>query len=193
VKEVKSKIRKTFLEHHGQAVGFLIAKINPIIRGIAEYCRKVVSSKIFSSLDNYLFIRQKRYANRTHPNKPSKWKKEKYWGRLNLVYMLKFSWFKIKRYAMVIKSASPDDPKLKDYWEERWKTKAKNEATRYNKTKEKVADRQGYKCTVCGESLFNDEPIDLHHIIPRNNGGKDEIRNLTWVHQYCHHKIHHQK
>jgi RNA-directed DNA polymerase len=207
VKEVKSKIRKTFLEHHGQTVGILIAKINPIIRGIAEYCRKVVSSKVFRSLDNYLFTRQKRYAHRTHPNKPFKWKKRKYWGRLNLsrdskwdfgdknygAYMLKFSWYEIERHAMVSKSSSPDDPKLKDYWEKRWKIRAKNEATRYNKTKEKVANRQGYKCTVCGESLFNEEPIDLHHIIPKSEGGKDEIRNLIWVHQYCHHKIHHQK
>jgi RNA-directed DNA polymerase len=107
--------------------------------------------------------------------------------------MLKFSWFNTKRHAMVTKTASPDDPQLKDYWEKRNKTKAESKATRYNKIREKVANRQGYKCTVCGESLFNDEPIDLHHIIPRNKGGKDEIRNLIWVHQYCHHKIHHQK
>ncbi len=94
---------------------------------------------------------------------------------------------------MVTKTASPDDRKRKEYWEKRWKTKAKSEATRYNKTKEKVANNQGYKCTVCGESLFNDEPIDLHHVIPKIQDGKDEIRNLIWVHQYCHHKIHHQK
>ncbi|WP_373545765.1 group II intron reverse transcriptase/maturase [Chamaesiphon sp.] len=207
VKEAKSKIRKTFLKYHGQSVGLLIAEINPIIRGIAEYCRKVVASKIFSSLDNYLFTRQKRYVNRTHPNKPYKWKKRKYWGRMNLsreskwdfgdkkvgAYMLKFSWYEIERHAMVTKTASPDDSNLKGYWEKRWETKAYSEATRYNKTKEKVANRQGYKCTVCGESLFNEEPIDLHHIIPRIKGGKDESRNLVWVHQYCHHKIHHQK
>jgi RNA-directed DNA polymerase len=207
VKEAKSKIRKTFLKYHGQSVGRLIAEINPIIRGLAEYCRKVVSSKIFSSLDHYLYVRQRRYANRTHPNKPTYWKNRKYWGRLNLsrnavwdfgdkrigAYMLKFSWFNIERHAMVTKTASPDDPELKDYWEKRWKTVAKSEATRFNKTKEKVANRQGYKCTICGESLFNEEPIDLHHIIPRSEGGKDEIRNLVWVHQYCHHKIHHQK
>jgi RNA-directed DNA polymerase len=207
VKKAKAKIRETFLKYHGQAVGLLIAEINPIIRGISEYCRKVVSSATFSSLDQYLYIRQIRYANRTHPNKPNKWKAGKYWGRLNLsrnsrwdfgdkkygAYMLKFSWFNIERHAMVIKTASPDDPSLGDYWEKKWQTKAKSEATKYNKTKETVANRQGYRCTVCEESLFNDEPIDLHHIIPRCKGGKDEIRNLIWVHQYCHHKIHHQK
>jgi RNA-directed DNA polymerase len=207
VKEAKSKIRKTFLKHHGQSVGQLISEINPIIRGIAEYCRKVVSSQIFVKLDHYLYTRQRRYVNRIHPNKPFKWIKRKYWGKLNLsrnsrwdfgnkeigAYMLKFSWYNIKRHVMVIKTSSPDDPTLKDYWEKRLKTKAISEASRYNKTKEKVANHQGYKCTVCGESLFNDEPIDLHHIIPRSKGGKDEIRNLIWVHQYCHHKIHHQK
>jgi RNA-directed DNA polymerase len=207
VKKTKAKIREIFLNYHGQAVGLLIAKINPIIRGIAEYCRKVVSSLIFSSLDHYLFIRQIRYANRNHSNKSTKWKSEKYWGRLNLsrnskwdfgdkkigAYMLKFSWFKIERHSMVVKNASPDDPSIRDYWDKRYKTKDKSEASKYNKLKEKVAQRQEYRCTVCGESIFNEEPIDLHHTIPKSEGGKDELQNLIWVHQYCHHKIHHQK
>lgn len=207
VKNAKAKIREVFLRHHGQAVGILISRINPIIRGIAEYCRKVVSSEIFRSLDNYLFIRQRRYADRTHPKKSNKWKTGKYWGRLNLsrngnwdfgdksfgAYMLKFSWSKIERHSMVIKKSSPDDPKLRDYWDKRSKTKEKSEASKYNKFKERIAQRQEHRCTVCGESLFNDEPIDLHHIIPKSEGGKDEIRNLIWVHRYCHHKIHHQK
>ena len=207
VEKAKSKIREVFLRHNGQAVGILIAEINPIIRGITEYCRKVVSSSIFSSLDDYLFTRQKRYANRTHPNKSNKWKAGKYWGRLNFsrngnwdfgdksngAYMLKFSWFTIERHSMVVKNASPDDPNLREYWENRGKTKDKSKASKYNKLKQRIAQRQEYKCTVCGESLFNDEPIDLHHINPRSEGGKDEIRNLIWVHRYCHHKIHHQK
>jgi RNA-directed DNA polymerase len=133
VKEVRSKLRTTFLKYHGKSVGYLIAEVNPIIRGIAEYCRKVVSSKTFSDLDHYLFTRQRRYANRTHPNKPVKWLKGKYWGRLNLsknsrwdfgdkntgAYMLKFSQSNIERHVMVAKSASPDDPKLREYWEKK--------------------------------------------------------------------------
>ena len=207
VKNARSKIREVFLRRTGQSVGILISEINPIIRGIAEYCRKVVSSEIFGGLDDYLFTRQKRYAKRTHPNKSNKWKAGKYWGRLNLSrngnwdfgdkstggYMLKFSWFNIERHPMVSKSSSPDDPELRDYWKKRSTTRDKSEATKYNKLKEKVAQRQEYRCKVCGESIFNEEPIDLHHIIPRSEGGKDEIKNLIWVHRYCHHKIHHQK
>ena len=62
----------------------LIGKINPIIKGKANYMNKVVSSKAFKDLDNYLFTRQVRYVKYTHPNKPTHWTKEKYWGRLNL-------------------------------------------------------------------------------------------------------------
>lgn len=156
VKNARSKIREVFLRLTGQSVGILISKINPIIRGIAEYCRKVVSSEIFGGLDDYLFTRQKRYANRTHPNKSNKWKAGKYWGRLNLSrngnwdfgdkstggYMLKFSWFNIERHPMVSKSSSPDDPELRDYWKKRSTTRDKSEATKYNKLKEKVAQRQ---------------------------------------------------
>ncbi len=207
VKKTKSKLRLAFLKNKGESVKTLLKEVNPIIRGIAQYCNKVVSSEIFKELDNYLFRRQVRYANRMHPNKPSYWKKEKYWGRLNLSreskwdfgdkqyggYMLKFSWYNIERHAMVTKTNSPDDPSLKDYWEKRRKSTAKSEAAKFNKVKEMVARRQDYKCSVCGESIFNDEPIDLHHIIPRSEGGKDEIKNLTWLHQYCHHKTHHQE
>ena len=136
----------------------------------------------------------------------TRWKSRRYWGRLNLsrmdnwvfgdkacgAYMLKFSWFKIERHAMVTKTSSPDDPNLRDYWEIRRKTRSIDEASKLNATKEKVAKLQGYKCLVCGESLFNDEPIELHHIVPRSLGGKDEIKNLIWLHKYCHNKVHHQ-
>jgi RNA-directed DNA polymerase len=204
IKSTKSKIRTAFLKHKGNHVGLLINEINPIITGIAQYCRKAIASRIFSYLDDYLYTRQRRYADFIHHNKSNKWKKNKYWGRLNLsredkwvfgdkskgTYMLKFSWFNIERHVMVIKSHSPDNPELKDYWKKRYKTKAMDEAQKFNKKKEMVAKKQDYTCTVCGESLFNDEPIDLHHKIPRSKGGKDEIKNLTWVHQYCHNKIH---
>ncbi|HEY9825194.1 MAG TPA: group II intron maturase-specific domain-containing protein [Stenomitos sp.] len=206
IKETKSKIRLAFLKYSSTHIGVLIKEVNPIIRGTANYLNKVVSSKAFRNLDNYLFTRQVRYVERRHPKKPHKWKRDKYWGRLNLTrqsewdfgdktngaYMLKFSWTNIKRHAMVIKNHSPDDPSLREYWQDRSKTNSKSESERFNSTKQKVAKRQDYKCTECGESLFNGEPIEMHHIVPRSKGGKDEPRNLNWVHQYCHDKVHHR-
>lgn len=207
LKQTRKDIREIFLNHKGKPVGLLIKALNPVIRGKANYMKRVVSSTEFSKLDNYLFLRQVRYVKRTHPNKNKKWTKKRYWGKLNLsredkwvfgdkdsgAYMLKFSWTKIERHALIKQKHSPDDPKLKEYWEKRSSKRNQSEANRLNRTQQNVAKRQGYKCPVCGESLFNDEPLHLHHIIPRCKGGKDEVRNLIWLHQYCHQKTHYQK
>ena len=207
LQKTRNDLRKIFLEHSGKNVEELIGKSNPVIRGKANYLNKVVSSEEFSKLDHYLFKRQVRFVNRTHPNKNKKWKKDKYWGRLNLQrkdnwvfggkesgnYMLKFSWTKIKRHALVSKRASPDDPTLKEYWEKRNKKCQKSEATKWNAKQEQVAYKQEYRCPVCKQSLFNDEELHLHHIVPRCEGGKDTLNNLVWVHLFCHHKVHHQK
>ena len=107
--------------------------------------------------------------------------------------MLKFSWTKIERHALVRKRSSPDDPSLKEYWEKRSKIRQKSEATKWNVKQEQVAYKQEYRCPVCKQSLFNNEELHLHHIVPRREGGKDTLNNLVWVHLFCHHKVHHQK
>lgn len=207
LKNTRKDIREIFLKYIGYPVGTLIKAINPVIRGKANYMNKVVSAAEFQKLDYFLYKRQYRYAKRTHPNKSNSWRKKRYWGKMNPnrednwvfgdkaigIYMIKFSWTKVDRHALVKKGFSPDNPELKEYWEKRHKKRNQSEAKKLNKIKENVAKRQGYKCPICGESLFNDEPLHLHHIIPRCKGGKNEGKNLEWLHQYCHHKTHYQK
>lgn len=207
LQKTRDDIREIFLNHHGKNVRELIGKINPIIRGKANYLNKVASSKAFQKLDEHLFHRQVRYVKRTHPKKGRKETKQMYWGRLNLqradnwvfgdkqsgVYMQKFSWSKFERHTLVKKRSSPDDPSLTEYWEKRGKRSQKSETTKWNAKQEQVAYKQDYKCPVCKQSLFNGEEVHLHHITPRSEGGKDTINNLVWVHLFCHHKVHHQK
>ena len=207
IKRVKAKLKEIFLKHKGKHVGLLISKVNPVIRGVANYFRTGVSSKIFADLDHYLYTRQVRYVKHTHPNMKARWIHHKYWGRLNLQrpnakwvfgdkesggYMLQFNWFKIERHIPVKKDYSPDNPKLKEYWENRRKRIDKTKAQKLNQMKEYVAYKQDYKCPVCNQSIFNDEPLHLHHIIPKCEGGTDTSNNLTWVHIFCHHKVHYQ-
>ena len=207
LQKIRNDIRKIFLNHSGRRVGDLIGKINPVIRGKANYLRRVVSYKSFNDLDNYLFKRQVRFVKRTHPKKDKKWTQNKYWGRLNLQrtdkwvfgdkeagsYMLKFSWTKIERHALVKQRSSPDDPSLKEYWAKRSKKSQKSEAAKWNTKQEQVAYKQDYQCPICKQSLFNNEELHLHHIVPRSKGGKDVLSNLVWLHLFCHHKVHHQK
>ena len=200
LQNVRNKIRKVWLENKSSNVNYLISKLNPIIRGIANYYRTVVSSHIFHKLDTWMYIRENRYTKRMHPKKSSGWRKYKYWGRLNFdrndnwvfgdkrtgQYLLKFSWFNIRRHTLVKGDASYDNPDLVKYWELRTKRKSQNLIPSY----QKLARKQGFKCCVCGESLFNDEPIQKHHKVPRSKGGKDTYANLELMHYYCHRQVH---
>ena len=55
---------------------------------------------------------------------------------------------------------------------------------------QKIAQKQGFVCPVCGESLFNDEPLQKHHTIPLHHGGDSRYDNLELLHYYCHQQIH---
>lgn len=207
LKRTRRDIREVFLNHRGKSILPLIAKMNPIIRGKANYVKPMVSSEAFADLDHYLFIRQWRYAKRTHPGKNNAWRRHRYWGSLNLqrpanrwvfgdkasgAYMLKFSWFKIERHRLVRKRSSPDDPSLQDYWTERTRRTGATEAAKLGKIGRTAAKKQDFRCPVCKASLFNGETVHLHHLIPKAEGGTNEIKNLVWLHEFCHQQAHYQ-
>ena len=57
-------------------------------------------------------------------------------------------------------------------------------------SKQKLAKRQKGRCPECGESLFNDEELQVHHLLTRSQGGKSSYSNLALVHILCHQRIH---
>jgi RNA-directed DNA polymerase len=72
-----SKIRGIIKDNKTATAGDLIMKLNPIIRGWANYHHHVVSSETFSKVDYAIFKALWRWAKRRHPNKGKKWIKEK--------------------------------------------------------------------------------------------------------------------
>jgi RNA-directed DNA polymerase len=200
VTAIRKKVRETWLQGRGANVPVLIRKLNPIIRGWANYFRIGVAKEIFEKLDRWMFHKEYRYASRTHPLKPWYWRKERYWGRLNPhskdnwmfgdkqsgQYLLKFSGFDIRRHRMVIGTHSPDDPRLKEYWKERNKTPVKDLPSK----EQRIAKRQDSLCEKCGATLFNGELLHIHHVKPRKDGGGDGIHNLRLIHLFCHQQVH---
>ncbi len=190
------ELRDAWLALRGHSVAAVLWKLNPIIRGWANYHRRVVSSRVFSKLDDWMFRRAYRYARRTHPNKSWRWRRERYWGQWNKDrddqwvfgdkdsgrYLLKFSWFKIERHELVRGTASPDDPELRDYWWERQKVNAKH----LSAGDVDMANDQGWICRLCGMNLINGEELHRHHTVARVMGGSDTRSNRELVHLYCH-------
>jgi RNA-directed DNA polymerase len=111
----------------------VIARLNPIITGWAAYYRIGVSKHAFNALDAYLWKLVWKWARLTHPNKPKRWIIHRYFGMFNPArqdkwvfgsretgfYLRKFAWTKIVRHRMVAGRASPDDPALTGYWDQR--------------------------------------------------------------------------
>ncbi len=95
----------------------------------------------------------------------------------------------IIRHVKVKGLASPDDPSLKEYWLKRQNKQGKQYKAQGSKY-EQVAKQQSWKCPVCGDSLFNSEEIETHHIVPVAEGATDDTENLMHLHRACHKQVH---
>lgn len=137
VRRIRNRLVDELRSLRGSNAMAVIARLNPIIRGWAAYYRGVVSSRVFSALDDHLWWLTYRWACHSHPNKPKKWIARRYFGRFNkfrndrwvfgardqvvndrgdVAILIKFSWTNIVRHQLVAGRASPDDPNLIGYW-----------------------------------------------------------------------------
>jgi len=196
---LKDNLRILWKHLRGARPIAITVKLNPIIRGWANYYRMANASKTFSYLDTHMFNKAVRWAKSTHNNKSWKYITKKYWGRWNKAcndkwvfgdkntFLYKFSWVKIKRHVQVKSRSSKDDPALKTYWEDREARKGRN----LTKEKQIIAFYQKYKCPVCHESLFNGEELHDHHIIAdKKNIERNLLKNRRMLHLFCHQKVH---
>ena len=136
-KEAMRRIRKRLsneaIAMRGANADALIARLNPIITGWAAYYRIGVSKHAYGTLDAHLWRLAWKWAKFSHPNKPRRWIITRHFGMFNPArqdkwvlgsretgfYLRKFAWTKIVRHRMVAGRASPDDPALTGYWQQR--------------------------------------------------------------------------
>lgn len=200
VQRLRDKLREIWLSMAGKDADTVCQKLNPIVRGWANYFRVGVASDTFKILDNWMFYRAVRYVKRTHPNKSKSWTTFKYFGKRSKerssnwvfglrgspYYLTHFAWNKIERHVMVKGSASPDDANLSSYWAIRRK-----QVSELSRFQQRLAASQNYLCPVCGDRLLNGEEIHEHHLIlDRNDSSRNDMRNIRLVHKLCHQQIH---
>ena len=164
IRRLRERLASEMRTLRGSNAAAVIAVLTPVVRGWAAYYRGVVSSKVFHSLDTYLWRLTFKWARWQHRNKPRPWIVGRYFGAFNRfrndrwvfgdrdsgAYLVKFSWTGITRHVMVKGTASPDDPALASYWAERRK-KVKLPFDRYTL---RLLTRQDARCPLCGEPLL---------------------------------------
>jgi len=185
----------------------LIRKLNPILRGFANYYKGVISKETFSYISYRVWQYLWRWAKRRHPNKNSRWVRKRYFktikgnqwtfacttrdrhGKDKELVLYQIASTPIERHIKIKGDASPDDPSLKEYWDKRHQKLGR---TRFNKSAKlyTIAENQEWKCPECGEPLFNGEEIETHHIVPVSEGGTDDTENLQHLHIACHKQVH---
>lgn len=169
VSRLRERLRSEMHRLRGSNAKAVARTLNPIIRGWSAYYRGVVSSRVFKTLDDYVWWLTWRWAKRTHPNKPKRWIRQRYFGRFNKfrgdnwvfgdresgAYLVKFSWTPIVRHVPVKAEASVDDPGLVRYWSYR-RRKVKPPLDEYTLS---LLSRQKGMCPLCGEKLLGvDQP-----------------------------------
>jgi RNA-directed DNA polymerase len=216
VRRIRERLRTELRALRGANAQAVIKRLNPIIRGWAAYHRGVVSSQTFSALDDHMWRLTYKWAQFTHPNKPTSWVIPRYFDQFNKTrrdrwvfgdrdsgaYMQKFAWTRIVRHYMVKSRASPDDPALTDYWAKR---RRKAPPLTINTANLWLFEAQHGRCRICGGWLLSvdDQPqspreweqwlltarTTITQIAARKPGTSDETEpRLT--HTHCHGQRH---
>jgi RNA-directed DNA polymerase len=173
----------------GAPQGAVIQKLNPIIRGWANYYATVVSKETFSTLNALTWNSLERWCKRQHPNKSAKWVNNKYFktienrnwifsdGKSILTTHIATS---IKRHIKVKGNKSPFDGDIV-YWGQR----LRNHPDISRRVSILLKAQKG-RCNHCGLHLRDGDKWEVDHIIPLSKGSKDVYKNLQLLHRHCH-------
>lgn len=182
----------TVIDQHRDANQVILIKaLNPIIWGWSKYYSTIVSSDIFSKMDTMLFQKLRAWAVRRHPNKGKKWVMGKYWRvndgegwvfrpRETPLGLYKHAKTPIRRHVKVQSSRSPFDGDF-IYWSQRLR-----EYPDCPVRVAKLLKRQKGKCLSCRLYFREADLLEVDHIIPRKQGGKDAYFNWQLLHRHCH-------
>jgi RNA-directed DNA polymerase len=114
----------------------LLRKLNPLLRGWANYYRNGAAKRTFSNLDYHVYRQINRWITRRHPNQSKAWKRRKYFsadgpsgvfsvrvttqkGESQVLKLYRIASTVIERHIKVRGLANPYDPKDIEYFEKR--------------------------------------------------------------------------
>lgn len=197
VKAHVKKCNQVIRKHKNSPQIALINQLNPIIKGWSNYYASVCSKETFNSLDAINYLQLKRWAERKHPKKNKHWVTDKYWhseGNRNWVFSVKThsakgdSLIKLKthletpivRHIKVQHNRSPFDGDM-IYWASRL-----GKHPEMNTRQALLLKKQKGKCNYCGFYFKDGDLLEVDHIIPTSQGGKDSFINLQLLHRHCH-------
>jgi RNA-directed DNA polymerase len=203
VKAHLGKIQEIIKAHKTAKQANLIGLLNPVLRGWANYHSHVVAKATFARIDHTVWSMLWRWAVRRHPNKGTRWVKDKYFqsrGTRNWVFtateyqedgmkreltLTRELGTPIHRHIKIQANANPHDPQWAPYFESRWGKKMLRSAKGRRKLY-RVWLRQEGLCPTCQQPITKSTLWGTRHIVPRAEGGSEAASNLYMHHLNCH-------
>lgn len=189
------RIRDVVKAQRAAPQAVLIDRLNPIIRGWANYYSNVCSKATFSSMDAMVYHKLQAWAHRRHPNKNQHWIARKYWligigegwvfasgNDQNSLRLFQHVQTPIKRHIKVQGSRSPYDGDW-IYWSRRM-----GQHPTVISIVARLLKRQEGQCTHCGLYFFPNDHMEVHHA--DRNRDNHRRNNLQLLHRHCHDQIH---
>jgi len=167
----------------------LIAHLNPMIRGWANFYRTVVSKAAFSKLDDRMYSALRYWARRRHPNQSARWIAARYWrlprwdfGTKDLV-LARHAATRIVRHAKIPGRKTPFDGDWL-YWSSRW-----GHYPDVSPALARLLRRQKGRCAGC-QRLFQpgDDLLERHH--KDGDRTNNSNSNFELLHRHCHDAAH---
>jgi RNA-directed DNA polymerase len=204
VKAFLGKIRKIVKANKQATTANLIAQLNPVIRGWANYHRHVASKVTFYHVDTAIFKMVWSWAKRRHPTKAKGWVAQKYFrarhGRRWIFFgqhadheleLFRAGDVPIQRHVKIRGAANPYDPQWEVYFEERLRVKMAHDLKGRRQLLYLWKQQDGL-CPRCHQKITRLTGWHNHHTIWRTYGGSDTADNRVLLHPNCHRQVHSQ-
>jgi RNA-directed DNA polymerase len=174
------KVGEVIRRQRGSSQAALIAALNPLLRGWANYYHTCVAKRVFARLDSLVHYQLVKWATYRHRRKSAGWRHARYWqrqsgrwtfsdGRSTLV---KYADTAIVRHVKVQGARSPFDGDA-PYW-----------ATRLGRSPElptrvtTLLQRQNGKCSHCGLRFMADDVLDAEGASPGREPSQQPVLEL---------------
>jgi len=202
-----NKVRGIIRTHRAASAGELIARLNPVIRGWANYHRHVCSTATYGYCDYQVFRALWQWARRRHPQKGARWVRRKYFqtvgrrtwtfsgevggekGERKPIHLVNAAHTPIRRQVKIRAAANPYDPQWEVYFEQRRQAQMSENLQGYPRLRRLWREQHGC-CPRCGQVITVESGWDVHHKVWRMHGGGDSVENLEMLHPVCHRQLH---
>lgn len=197
IKKIKTRIKTITENSIGLDQKALIVKLNPVLRGWANYHKSTSAKRAFSKISMYTWQCLFKWCKKKSPKTPLRKLKSKYFvrkGNRDWIFqtedgttLFEISSTPIRRH-IICKDRNPFLLENKEYFQDR-KIRGAKTSTIFSPYEKSVLKRTKYTCLVCNKLIGEDDPKEIHHIVSKKEGGSNKMNNLMALHESCHKQV----